>query len=253
MSARAAAARSCGLPALVEACLFDLDGVLTDTARVHRHAWAATFDDFLRDRAGPGPFVPFDVVGDYDTYVDGKLRYDGVRAFLASRGIRLPEGIPADRPTELTVCGLGNRKERAVVRTLRLEGVEAFPGSVRYLHAVRDCGLRLAVVSASTNCGAILRRTRLDELFEVRVDGRVAHRLRLPGKPAPDTYLEAARRLGVPAARAAVFEDALAGIDAAVAGGFGFVVGVDRTGRAAELAAHGATVVVGDLAELLAQ
>jgi beta-phosphoglucomutase family hydrolase len=244
---------ACGLPPQIEACLFDLDGVLTDTARVHRNAWAATFDEFLRARAAASgePFVPFDLARDYDSYIDGKLRYDGVRAFLASRQIDLPDGAPADPPTANTVCGLGNRKERAVVETLRKEGVRAFPGSVRYLLAARDAGLRRAVVSGSTSCRAILRRSGLAPLLEERVDGRSAHDDGLRGKPAPDTYLEAARRLHVVPAQAAVFEDAVAGVDAAAAGGFGFIVGVDRTSGGAILKRCGASVVVADLADLL--
>jgi beta-phosphoglucomutase family hydrolase len=248
-----AAAGRCGLPRQITACLFDLDGVLTDTARLHRHAWAIMFDDFLRERARATgeEFVPFDELHDYELYIDGKLRYDGVRSFLASRGIDLPHGSSTDLPSATTVCGLGNRKERAVLATLRAEGVTAFDGSVRYLHAARDAGLRRAVVSASTNCRSILRRANLDGLLEVRVDGRIARELGLRGKPAPDTYLEAARRLGVPPAQAAVFEDAVAGVESALAGGFGFVVGVGRSGSGRNLERHGASVVVADLAELL--
>jgi HAD superfamily hydrolase (TIGR01509 family) len=227
--------------------------VLTDTARIHRHAWKVMFDEFLCRRAleTGEEFVPFDEFRDYEAYIDGRLRYDGVRSFLSSRRIELPDGSFADPPSATTVCGLGNRKERAVIATLRTEGVSAFDGSARYLVAARNAGLRRAVVSASTNCRAILRRADLDRLLEVRVDGRIARELELRGKPAPDTYLEAARRLGVPPSDAAVFEDAVAGVDSAVAGGFGFVVGVDRSGAGRDLARHGASVVVGDLAELL--
>jgi beta-phosphoglucomutase family hydrolase len=243
----------CGLPRQISACLFDLDGVLTDTARIHRHAWKVMFDEFLRRRAleTGEEFVPFDEFRDYEAYIDGKLRYDGVRSFLSSRRIELPDGSFADPPSATTVCGLGNRKERAVIATLRTEGVTAFDGSARYLVAARNAGLHRAVVSASTNCRAILRRADLDRLLEVRVDGRIARELGLHGKPAPDTYLEAARRLGVEPSDAAVFEDAVAGVESAVAGGFGFVVGVDRSGAGRDLERHGASVVVGDLAELL--
>lgn len=250
---RAIAESRCGLPIEISACLFDLDGVLADTVQIHRNAWAAMFNSFLLERAQmtSGAFTPFDEWRDYDAHIDGKLRYDGVRDFLASRGIELPEGRPSDDPTEKTVCGLGNRKERAVIATLRANGVTAFPGSARYLRAVQDAGYRRAVVSASTNCRAILRRAGLEGLLEVRVDGRSARELGLRGKPAPDTYLEAARRLAVPPSHAAVFEDAVAGVESAVSGGFGFVVGIDRGGTGRDLAQHGANVVVRDLSELL--
>jgi beta-phosphoglucomutase family hydrolase len=248
----AASCSRCGLPATVEACLFDLDGVLTDSARVHRAAWAATFDDFLRARAdGPEtPFVPF-TPADYTAYVDGKLRYDGVRAFLDSRGIALPEGATDDPPTATTVCGLGNRKDLLVQSVVRSGGIDAFPGSVRYLEAVRDAGLRRAVVSASVHCLEMLAGAGIAGLLEEHVDGIVAHEERLHGKPAPDTYLAAADRLGVTPTGCAVFEDARAGVEAGRAGGFGFVVGVSRDGRPEELLARGADVAVADLADLL--
>ena len=246
---------ACGLPATIDACLFDLDGVLTDTARVHRRCWAATLDAFLRERseAQGDLFSPFDPNADYDTFIDGKLRYDGVRAFLRSRGIELPDGEPNDPPEANTVCGLGNRKERSVVATLRREGVGAFPGSVRYLQRARDAGLRRAVVSASSNCRTILRRAQLSGLLEQVVDGRVARSAGLRGKPHPDTYLEAAHRLQVAPKRAAVFEDAIAGVEAGKAGGFSIVVGVNRAHTGPTLLAHGATIVVSDLADLLAE
>jgi len=242
-----------GLTRPVAACLFDLDGVLTDTATLHRAAWAEVFDHFLlaRARLAATPFVPFDPVDDYDRFIDGRMRYDGVRTFLASRGIQLPEGDPTDSPAAATVCGIGNRKDRDVGARMRREGVEAFPGSVAYVTAVRRAGIPTAVVSASANCTLVLRRAGIEDLFDERIDGRVASALGLRGKPAPDTYLEAARRLGVAPGEAAVFEDALAGIDAAKAGGFGVVVGVSRQGAAAELRGRGADVVVADLAELL--
>ncbi|MGC8463858.1 MAG: HAD family hydrolase [Acidimicrobiales bacterium] len=242
-----------GLPASTRACLFDLDGVLTQTATVHAAAWKTTFDDYLRRTAEERgePFVPFDEHGDYDEYVDGRPRYDGVRAFLASRGITLPDGDPGDPPDAETVCGIGNRKNAALVSLLATGGVEAYTGSVRFVRAARRAGLRCAVVSASANCRAVLAAARIDGLFDVVVDGVVAAREHLAGKPQPDTYLAAARLVDVPPADAAVFEDALAGVAAGRAGHFGWVVGVDRAGQADELRANGADVVVDDLAELL--
>ncbi|AWI31618.1 beta-phosphoglucomutase family hydrolase [Streptomyces sp. ICN441] len=234
-------------------CLFDLDGVLTRTAKVHAAAWKEMFDDFLRgraDREGTA-FVPFDAVRDYDEYVDGRPREDGVRTFLASRGVELPEGAPGDPPERETVSGLGTRKNALVLRRIREDGVEAYEGSVAYVHAVRDAGLRTAVVSSSANCRDVLAAAGIEDLFDERVDGVVAREQRLHGKPAPDTYLAAARALGVAPGDAAVFEDALAGVEAGRAGNFGLVVGVDRTGQAEELRRHGADVVVDDLAELM--
>ncbi|MBH5338301.1 beta-phosphoglucomutase family hydrolase [Streptomyces pactum] len=238
------------LPPAITACLFDLDGVLTRTAVVHAAAWRETFDDFLRHRDGPG-FRPFDPVHDYDEYVDGRPRADGVRTFLASRGVRLPEGSPDDPPDRDTVQGLGNRKNELLLRKIREDGVAAYPGSVRFLRAVRAAGLRTAVVSSSANCRDVVASAGLAQDLEVRVDGVVAAERGLPGKPRPDTFLEAARELGVTPAQAAVFEDALAGMDAGRAGDFGYVVGVDRTGQAEALRRHGADIVVEDLAELL--
>ena len=240
-----------GLPDGVIACLFDLDGVLTDTASVHNKAWKQTFDDLLRERDGKG-FTPFDAGSDYTQHVDGKPRADGVRDFLASRGITLPEGTPQDPAGALTVGGIGNRKNELLLQRIASDGVEVFEGSRRYLQAARAAGLRRAVVSSSANTGQILEVTGLAPLIELRVDGVTARAEGLTGKPAPDTFLRAAALLGVEPARAVVFEDALAGVAAGRAGGFGHVVGVDRAGQAAELAARGADVVVGDLAELLA-
>ncbi|HEX2359903.1 MAG TPA: beta-phosphoglucomutase family hydrolase [Solirubrobacterales bacterium] len=242
-----------GLPDSVHACLFDLDGVLTQTAKVHARAWKQMFDDFLRTRAARSgeDFVPFDARDDYDAYVDGKPRYDGVRDFLASRGIELPEGDPEDPPDAETVRGLGNRKNELVLALIRKDGVEPYEGSVRYLHAARDAGLRRAVVSSSANCKDVLEAAGIADLLEVRVDGIVAEREGMKGKPAPDTYLFAAKELGAEPAQAAVFEDALAGVEAGRAGDFGCVVGVDRVGQAGALREHGADVVVEDLAELL--
>ncbi|MFF4383740.1 HAD family hydrolase [Kitasatospora sp. NPDC001547] len=244
-----------GLPDDIRAFLFDLDGVLTQTAKVHAAAWKDTFDAFLRAEAARtgGPFVPFDSVTDYDTYVDGRPRLDGTRAFLLSRGVELPEGTPEDPPNSRTVQGISRAKNDTVLRLIREQGVQPYQGSVDYVHRLRAAGLPGAVVSSSANCRDVLRAAGIEELFEVIVDGNVAKAEGLPGKPAPDTYLYAARALGVEPAHAAVFEDALAGVASGRAGGFGAVVGVDRTGQAAELRRNGATVVVRDLSELLAE
>ena len=242
-----------GLPKGTRGCLFDLDGVLTKTAKVHDAAWKEMFDDFLRDRSRQTgqPFVPFDPVKDYDEYVDGKPREDGTRAFLASRGIDLPEGGEGDPPRAQTIHGLSNRKNQIVLQRIHTDGVEAYEGSVRYVRAVRDAGLRRAVVSSSANAHDVLVAAGIEDLFETRIDGVVAERDHLRGKPAPDTFLAGARALGLEPPAAAVFEDALAGVAAGRAGGFGCVVGVDRAGQADELRRHGADVVVTDLAELL--
>jgi len=242
-----------GLPKGTRGCLFDLDGVLTKTAKVHDAAWKEMFDDFLRDRSRQTgqPFVPFDPVKDYDEYVDGKPREDGTRAFLASRGIDLPEGGEGDPPEAQTIHGLSNRKNQIVLQRIHTDGVEAYEGSVRYVRAVRDAGLRRAVVSSSANAHDVLVAAGIEDLFETRIDGVVAERDHLRGKPAPDTFLAGARALGLEPPAAAVFEDALAGVAAGRAGGFGCVVGVDRAGQADELRRHGADVVVTDLAELL--
>jgi beta-phosphoglucomutase family hydrolase len=241
-----------GLPEGVTACLFDLDGVLTDTAAVHNAAWKQIFDDFLQERADRDDaiFRPFTNT-DYIDYVDGKPRSDGVRDFLASRDIHLPEGSPDDKPTAETVNGLGNRKNVELLERIHTDGVKVFEGSRRYLEAARDAGLRRAVVSSSANTHDVLEVTGLAPLIELRVDGVTIREEGLKGKPAPDTFLAAAQRLGVEPAAAAVFEDALAGVEAGRAGKFGAVVGVDRVGQAAALAEHGATVVVSDLADLL--
>ncbi len=236
-----------GLPASVSACLFDLDGVLTDTARIHAAAWEEIFDDFLAHHDQR----PFDAVRDYDEYVDGRPRLDGVRSFLASRDITLPEGGPDDPPGAETVAGLAARKNARVLELIHERGVEAYPGSVRYVKAARAAGLHCAVVSASANCRDVLRAARIEDLFEQVIDGHVAEEQQLAGKPAPDTYLAGARALGVEAASAAVFEDALAGVEAGRAGHFAIVVGIDRAGQAQALTDHGADIVVHDLAELL--
>ncbi|MGW2567343.1 HAD family hydrolase [Streptomyces sp. NPDC001537] len=238
-----------GLPEGIQACLFDLDGVVTRTAVVHAAAWKETFDAFLRERDGES-FRPFDATADYDEYVDGRPRADGVRTFLASRGIELPEGSPDDPPDKATVHGLGNRKNVLLLERIRTQGVEAYEGTLRYIEAVRAQGLRTAIVSSSANTRDVLRSIHAEDLFEVRIDGVVAAERKLPGKPNPDTFLEAARDLGIEPSRAAVFEDALAGMDAGRSGRFGYVVGVDRVGQTDALYAHGADVVVKDLAEL---
>ena len=241
------------LPSAIRACLFDLDGVLTDTASLHAEAWEQMFDAFLRARAARegGTFVPFDPVHDYHDWVDGKRRSDGVRSFLASRGIHLPEGAPGDPSGADTVAGLGNRKNALVLAAIHERGVQTYEGSVRFVRAARDAGLRRAVVSSSANCREVLEAAGIADLFEVRIDGIVAARDRLRGKPAPDMFLAAARLVGATASEAAVFEDALAGVAAGRAGDFGLVVGVDRTGEADALREHGADIVVSDLAELL--
>jgi beta-phosphoglucomutase family hydrolase len=233
-----------GLPEGIRACLFDLDGVLTQTARLHAEGWKQTFDGFLRDRSvrNGEPFVPFDPVHDYERFVDGRPRYDGVRAFLAARTIEVGSA---------TITALGDRKNELVLELIRRQGLEPYEGSVRYVRAVRAAGLRRAVVSASANCRAALAAAGLTDLFEVRIDAVRAQEAHLRGKPAPDTFLAAAQELGVEPEAAAVFEDALAGVAAGCAGRFGFVVGVDRTGHADELRRAGADVVVSDLSELL--
>lgn len=242
-----------GLPDHVRALLFDLDGVLTRTATVHAAAWKEMFDEYLRERSTRTgqPFVPFDVTTDYPTYVDGKPRHEGTRSFLGSRQIELPLGSPDDPATAETVYGLGNRKNAIVHRRIREDGVEVYDGSVRYVQAARAAGLRIAVVSSSANTKDILQATGLEPLFEARVDAGVAVQEHLAGKPAPDTFLHGAAVLDTPAKDAVVFEDALAGVAAGRAGGFGLVVGVDRIGQADRLREHGADVVVQDLSELL--
>jgi beta-phosphoglucomutase family hydrolase len=232
------------LPGNILACLFDLDGVLTDTAGLHVCAWKETFDAFLLRRAVQSGerFVPFDAVLDYGRYVDGRPRLDGVRAFLASRRLDLADD---------DVVALGEQKNELVLDLLRSEGVQPYQGSVRFARAARDAGLRLAVVSSSANCADVLAAAGISDLFELRVDGVYTRANRLPGKPAPDAYLAAAAALCVQPADAAVFEDALAGVAAGRAGGFGLVVGVDRGGHAEALLTAGADLVVPDLSDLL--
>ena len=243
------------VPEGISACLFDLDGVLTQTAKVHAAAWKRMFDAYLQDRSRRTgePFRPLQLPEEYLAYIDGKLRTDGVRAFLASRGITLPEGEADDPPTAETVNGLGNRKNELVLELIRTQGVDVYESSVQYLCAVREAGLRRAVVSASKNCRDVLAVAGIEDLFEVRVDGTVAEARGLRGKPAPDMFLAAAEILGVEPAKAAVFEDAVSGVAAGRAGNFGWVVGIDRGGNAEGLAAAGADLVVADLGELLEQ
>jgi beta-phosphoglucomutase family hydrolase len=242
-----------GLPDGVAACLFDMDGVVTQTAVVHAAAWKEMFDEFLRENAKKTgtEFVPFDPHADYDAYVDGKPRLDGTRSFLESRGIDLPEGTPNDPPGTPTVYGLSNRKNDLVLAKLAQGGVQVYQGTITYIHAVRDKGIATAIVSSSANTQQVLNSAGIADLFDVRIDGQIATERKLRGKPAPDTFLAAAAELKVPADRAVVFEDALSGVEAGRAGHFALVVGVDRVGQAEQLHKHGADIVVKDVAELL--
>jgi len=236
-----------------DAVLFDMDGVLTDTAGVHASAWKRMFDDYLRARAARTGerFIPFDIASDYTHHVDGKPRGDGVRDFLTARGIALPEGSPEDPPSAETVHGLGHRKDLRVNEVIDAEGVRLFPGTVPLLERLRAAGIKTAVVTSSQNRARVLEAAGLAALFDAAVDGHTIAASGLAGKPAPDMFLEAARRLGVPPARAVVVEDAISGIEAGVRGGFGLVVGVARRGNAAALESHGAQRVVVELSELL--
>jgi beta-phosphoglucomutase family hydrolase len=238
-----------------DAVLFDLDGVLTATAKVHAACWKKTFDDYLKQRAVKAnePFQPFDIDQDYSLYVDGEPRYDGVKNFLESRDIHLPYGDPSDPPDRETICGIGNRKEELVIKTLKSEGVEVYEGSVAWVKHLRQIGIKVAVVSSSKNCLEVLKAGGIDGLFQVRVDGHVVEDQKLPGKPAPDTYLHAAALLNVPPPRAMVVEDALSGVQAGRNGGFGLVIGVNRKDQnhAEALRKNGADIVVADLKEML--
>ncbi len=242
-----------GLRPGVRAGLFDLDGVLTDTAKIHAAAWKQMFDEFLRAHAAKQgeEFVPFDAGADYETYVDGKPRYAGAASFLAARGVQLPEGSPNDPHGAETLHGLGERKHDLFIAMIKDGGVEAYDGSVRYVRAIREEGSATAVVSSSSNCRDVLKAAGIEQLFDAVIDGIIAERDGLKGKPAPDTYLAGASAVGATPASAAVFEDALVGVEAGRAGGFAVVVGVDRVGQADALRAHGADVVVADLGELL--
>lgn len=236
-----------------DAVLFDMDGVLTMTMPIHAACWKEMFDAYLKERAEERgeTFQPFDLARDYPPYVDGKLRYDGVQSFLASRGITLPFGTPEDAPEQLTICGLGNRKDRMVTELITTKGVETLDGSLEFVREVRRQGLKTAVVSASKNCTMILDAAGIRSLFDCIVDGHVATRQQLSGKPAPDTFLQAARVLNVEPGRTVVIEDAIAGVAAGRAGGFALVIGIDHHGDKSLLQKHGADIVVNSLAELL--
>ena len=236
-----------------DAVLFDMDGVLTATAKVHAASWKKMFDGFLKKRSSVTgePFTPFDIATDYKLYVDGRLRDEGVSSFLASRGIKLPLGDGGDPPDRETVIGLGNRKNELVTKIIETEGVDIFEGSVALVRHLRRKGIKTAVVSASKNCGTVLQVTGITDLFDVMVDGNVAARLGLPGKPAPDTFLKAAQMLDTEPERAVVVEDAISGVQAGRAGNFGMVIGVDRHGEPDSLRHNGADIVVDDLDKLL--
>ena len=235
-----------------DAVLLDLDGVITDTASIHAACWKQMFDEYLQKRATQRgeAFRPFDPATDYRLHVDGKPRFDGVRDFLTSRGIQLPEGSPNDPPQAETVGGLGNRKNDLVNGIIEDTGVEPYEGSVELIHQLRQRGFKLAVVTSSQNCAAVLRAAKLDAVFDIRVDGNTILAEHLAGKPAPDTFLMAAKLLGVEPSRAVVIEDALSGVEAGSNGNFGLVIGVARKGNAEELQQHGAHIVVDDLGEL---
>lgn len=236
-----------------DAVLFDMDGVLTMTMKIHAACWKKMFDDYLQQHAAESgeEFRPFEVATDYKAHVDGKLRYDGVQAFLSSRGIDLPYGTPADDPSQATVCGLGNRKDRMINQLIDSQGVELLEGAIDLVKAVRSAGIRTAVVSASKNCTKILDAAGIAALFDCVVDGHVAAKLGLAGKPAPDTFLAAARALDVEPARAVVIEDAISGVAAGRAGGFALVIGIDHHGDKTALRENGADIVVESLPELL--
>lgn len=236
-----------------DAVLFDLDGVLTATAKVHAICWKKMFDEYLLNRASRSgePFQPFEIATDYRLYVDGKPRFDGVRDFLRSRGIELPEGTPADSPQIETVCGLGNHKNEMINAVIESNGVEVYEGSIALVRRIRKEGIEVAVVTSSQNCDAVLKAAGIGSLFNVKVDGNVIHNENLSGKPAPDAFLAAAKKLGVDPKRSVVVEDAISGVQAGRNGGFGLVIGVARKGDAEELMEHGADIVVKDLGELL--
>jgi len=239
-----------------DAVLFDLDGVLTSTAAIHAAAWKRMFDDYLREMSARGGdtreprYRPFDIDTDYKRYVDGKPRYEGVKSFLQSREIELPFGDPSDAPGDHSVCALGNRKDALVKKAIDDGEVEPFEGSVRWVKQLREAGFRLGVVSSSKNCGPVLRAAKMDDLFEVRVDGITLAEEHIKGKPAPDSFLRAAEMLGAVPKRTVVVEDAISGVESGRAGGFGLVIGVDREGHAEELLKHGADTIVRDLSEL---
>lgn len=230
----------------IKALIFDLDGVVTQTARVHAKAWQQMFDDYLKttSKKDGTPYQPFNLEADYIRYIDGIPRYDGVRQFLLSRGIVLPEGDINDKPGKETIRGLGNLKNLYFLKLVQENGVDVYPDTIEWIKEQQLQGMRTAVISASRNCKTILEAAQLSHLFEVRVDGVVAEMLGLKGKPAPDVFVEAAEKLGVPINRSAIFEDALAGVEAGRTGGFALVVGVDRSDVSADLLAHGADLVI---------
>ena len=238
---------------LYDAVLFDLDGVITDTASLHAACWKQMFDDYLQTRATQRGevFRPFDIASDYRLYVDGKPRFDGVRDFLASRGILLPEGLPDDPPQAETVCGLGNHKNDLIHEVIEDVGVKAYEGSVKLIRQLHHQGYKIAVVTSSQNCSTVLQAAELEGFFDVQVDGNMIGEQHLAGKPAPDTFLTAAKLLAVEPRRAVVIEDAISGVQAGSKGNFGLVIGVARKGNAEELTHHGANLVVTDLAELV--
>ncbi len=235
-----------------DAVVFDLDGVVTQTSLVHAAAWKTLFDSYLKTRSGHEgrDFRPFNATSDYRLHVDGKPRYDGVRDFLASRGIELPWGSPSDPPEYETVCGLGNRKNIFFNAEVSEHGVKVYDSTVKLLHDLRAAGFKTGLISSSKNTEMVIAVTKLGEFFEVRVDGLLAEKLGLPGKPDPTVYLEATLRLGVTPERTVVVEDALSGVEAGRRGGFGLVIGVDRLGQAQELLRYGADVAVTDLCEV---
>jgi beta-phosphoglucomutase family hydrolase len=236
-----------------DAVLLDLDGVITDTASIHAACWKQIFDEYLQKRATQRgeAFRPFEIGADYRLYVDGKPRFDGAGDFLASRGIQLTEGGPHDPPQAETIGGLANHKDGLVNKIIQDQGVEPYEGSVKFIGQLRHEGFKTAVVTSSEHCETVLRVAKLDAFFDVRVDGNMIHAQRLAGKPAPDTFLMAARLLGVEPIRAVVVEDALSGVQAGLNGNFGLVIGVARQGNAEELRDHGAHLVVKDLGELV--
>lgn len=240
-------------PDKFDAVLFDLDGVITGTAKIHASAWKQAFDEFLKKHAGDEPFKPFDKQLDYEDYVDGKSRYDGAQSFLESRHIDVARGDPSDLPDKETVCGIANRKNKLFEIALKKESVEVFDGTVQWIRHLRQAGLKIAVVSSSSHCEAILQNAGISNLFDARIDGEIAEELNLKGKPEPDTYLKAAEMLGVKARRAVVVEDALAGVEAGRNGEFGLVIGVDRKHDADALKQHGADIVVNDLKEMFSR
>ena len=240
-------------PDKYDAVFFDLDGVITATAKVHAKCWKVMFDEYLRKRSAKlgEPFRPFEIDPDYRLYVDGKPRFNGVRDFLTSRKINLPEGTHEDPSNAETIGGLGNRKNDLINEVIENEGVEAYEGSITLARQIRDAGIKIAVVTSSQNCDAVLKAIHITDLFDAKVDGNVIHEQNLAGKPAPDSFLEGAKRLGVEPARAVVVEDAISGVQAGRNGKFGLVIGVDRKGNAEELKKNGADIVVKDLSEFL--